>query len=163
MRHIALLMSSAVFLFSSGPAARLFSQTVYGNIVGLVTDPSGAAIPGAKVTIRDIDRNVTFTPTTNESGNYSQQHLIVGRYHVKIEAEGFGSVTQENIQVSADSTVRFDGKLQLGTVSQDVVVTSEAVLLKTERSDVAITYNQRAVNELPMLNRRFSNFQFITP
>lgn len=157
------LCLALVLAWCLGSPELLLSQTVYGNIVGVVTDPTGAAIPGAKVTIRDMDRNVSFAATTNETGNYSQQYLIVGRYQVRIEAAGFKALSQDNVQVSADSTVRLDGRLQVGEVTQEVMVTAEATLLKTERSDVAITYSQRTINELPMLNRRFSNFQLITP
>jgi len=139
-----------------------WAQAVYGNIVGNITDQSGAAVPGAKVIIRDLDRDVTFTTTTNETGNYSQQHLIAGRYQVRVEATGFGPVFQD-VNVSVDAELRVDLKLTLGEVNQTVEVTSEAALLKTERSDVAMTFNTKSLNELPMLNRRFSNFQLITP
>jgi hypothetical protein len=142
---------------------RLFSQAVYGGIVGVVTDTTGAIVGNATVTIRDADRDVAFTTTTNESGNYSQRHLIVGRYEVKVEAPGFRTFIETNVNVSVDAEVRLDVKLQLGEVKEVVEVTSESPPLKTERSDIAVTYNQKAVNELPMLNRRFSNFSLLTP
>src|SRR5215472_418154 len=141
----------------------LAAQAVYGSIVGTVTDASGAAVPDAKVTIRDLDRDVTNTTTTNESGNYTQRYLIVGRYQVRVEAPGFQTFVQENVPVSVDSEARVDIHLQVGEVTQTVDVNAEASLLKTERSDVATTYNQKAVAELPMLSRRFTNFQLITP
>jgi outer membrane receptor protein involved in Fe transport len=163
MRNLGRLLCLLAFCCSFDSLVNLSAQTVYGNIVGLVTDSSGAAVPGAKVVIRDLDRNVTFNAITNEDGNYTQQHLIVGRYQVRVEAAGFRPVSQDNLQVSADSALRFDVRLQVGDVNQEVLVTAEAALLKTERSDVAITYTQKTLNELPMLNRRFSNFQLITP
>ena len=67
-------------LFAIGNSTRASAQAVYGNIVGTVVDPSGAAVPDAKVTITDIKRSVNFTTTTNESGNFSQRHLIGGNY-----------------------------------------------------------------------------------
>jgi hypothetical protein len=142
---------------------RLFSQAVYGSIVGVVTDGTGAMVGKATVTIRDIDRDVAFTTTTNETGSYSQRHLIVGHYQVRVEAPGFRTVVETNVNVSVDAEVRLDVKLQLGEMKEVVSVSSESPLLKTERSDIAITYDQKAVNELPMLNRRFSNFSLLTP
>jgi hypothetical protein len=141
----------------------LLAQAVYGSIVGTVQDTSGGVVSGAKVTTRNVERDVTNTTTTNESGNYTQRYLIVGRYQVRVEAPGFQTFVQENVSVSVDSEARVDIHLQVGEVTQTVDVNSEASLLKTERSDVATTYNQKAVAELPMLSRRFTNFQLITP
>jgi len=141
----------------------LVGQAVYGSIVGTVQDTSGGVVSGAKVTTRNVERDVTNTTTTNESGNYAQRYLIVGRYQVRVEAPGFQTFVQENVPVSVDSEARVDIHLQVGEVTQTVDVNSEASLLKTERSDVATTYNQKAVAELPMLSRRFTNFQLITP
>ena len=78
------------------PAAS-FGQAVYGSIVGSVTDSSGAAVPNAKVTILDVGKGVTYTTTTNEAGNYSQIHLIVGIYEVRVEAPGFDTYVQQNV------------------------------------------------------------------
>ncbi|MDQ6663750.1 MAG: carboxypeptidase-like regulatory domain-containing protein, partial [Acidobacteriota bacterium] len=147
--------------FSS--AARLSAQAVYGSIVGTVLDASGAAITGAKITIRNVERDVTNATTTNESGNYSQRYLIVGRYQVRVEAPGFKSFQQDNVGVSVDSEALVDIRLEVGEAAQTLEVSAEASLLKTERSDVSTTYSQKAVAELPMLSRRFTNFQLITP
>ena len=81
-----------------------FGQAVYGNIVGTVTDSSGAAIPNAKVAIRDVGKGVSYTTSTNEAGNYSQIHLIVGHYEVRVEAKGFDSFVQQNVNVEVDES-----------------------------------------------------------
>ncbi len=146
-------------VFSRG----LYAQAVYGGIVGTVTDPSDAAVSGAKVTVRDVARDVTFTAATNDAGSYTLGRLIVGRYQVRVESAGFRATVQDNVSVSVDAVVRVDMKLEVGEVSQSVEVTGESSLLKTERSDVAMTFDQKAVNELPMLNRRFSNLSLLTP
>lgn len=140
----------------------LFAQAVYGSIVGVVTDASGAVIGNALVTIRDLDRNVVFTTATNKNGNYAQRHLIVGRYEVRVEALGFRTFIESNVNVSVDAELRLDVKLQVGDLKEIVQVTGEAPLLK-KRSDIAMTYDQKAVNELPILNRRFSTFSLLTP
>ena len=75
----------------SAPIAS-FGQAVYGTISGNVTDASGAAVPNAKVTITDVGKGVTYSTTTNESGNYAQGHLIPGLYEVRVEAQGFSAL-----------------------------------------------------------------------
>lgn len=145
-----------------GVSPRLAAQAVYGSIVGTVTDSSGAAVPGAKIIITDLNRQVTDGTTANESGNYLQRSLIVGRYRVRVEAPGFKAYQQE-ANVSADTEMRIDAKLEVGQVSETVEVTAEAGILRTERSEVANTYNERFVASIPTLTRRFLDLQLMTP
>ena len=156
-----------VFLFTLCASlcsfVRLHGQAVYGSIVGTVLDSSGAPVANAKVIIRNAERDTTNETTTNESGNYAQRYLIVGKYQVRVEAPGFQSAVENSVSVSVDSEAKVDIKLQLGELSQTVEVTSEAAMLKTERSDVATTYSQKQVAELPVLNRRFTTLQLMTP
>ena len=121
-----------------------FGQAVYGNIVGTVTDPSGAAVPNAKVTITDTGRGVAVNATTNESGNFTQRFLIVGRYQVRVEVQGFKTSVQE-VNVSVDQETSLEVKLQTGAVSEEVTITAEAPLLKTERADVAVTFSEKSL------------------
>src|SRR5262245_38838532 len=141
----------------------LRAQAVYGSMVGTVVDASGAVVTGAKVTITDMGRGVASTTMTNESGNYVQRALMVGRYRLRVEAPGFRTVLQENIGVSVDLETRVDVQMQVGDVAQTLEVTAEASVLKSERSDVATTWSERTVTNLPTLNRRFTNFQLMTP
>ncbi|MCS6952842.1 MAG: TonB-dependent receptor [Bryobacterales bacterium] len=143
--------------------AGVFGQAVYGSILGTVTDPTGAAVPRAKVIITDMDRQVSYETTTNESGNYRQPYLIAGRYRVRIEAQGFQTFVQENVVVSVDAATRVDAALRVGDVTEVIEVTGEAPLLKTDRTDVAIVFQDRVVSELPILNRRFTLFELLTP
>ena len=138
------------------------AQAVYGSIVGTVVDSSAAGVPNAKVTITDLNRSVSFTTTTNESGFFTQRSLIVGRYQVRVEAAGFNAYVQE-VSVSVDQETTVDIKLQVGQVSETVEVTGGAPLLKTERSDVATTFSEKTVASLPILNRRFTAFELLTP
>jgi hypothetical protein len=108
---------------------RLFSQAVYGSIVGVVTDTTRTIVGKGAVTIRDV----ALTTTTNESANYSQRHLIVGRCEVKVDAPGFRTFIETNLNVSVGAEVRLDVKLELGEVKEVVEVTSEPPLLKTEQ------------------------------
>ena len=160
-RSLFVVAVSAALLTISSP--RLMAQAVYGSIVGIVTDASGAAVPSARVTITDVGRDVTNTTVANESGNFMQRYLIVGRYRIRVEAPGFKAFVQENVNVSVDTEVRVEARLEIGEVTQTVEVTTEVGILKTERSDVASTYSDRVLTNLPILNRRFTNFQLMTP
>lgn len=138
-------------------------QAVYGSILGTVTDPSGAAVPGAKVTVTSQTKNTSVAETTNESGNYSVTHLIPDVYSIRIEGSGFKTLQFKDIQVSADTGSRVDGQFQVGSASEQVEVTAEAPQLKTDRADVSIEFNERAIENAPVLNRNFTSFELLSP
>ncbi|MCU1296874.1 MAG: Cna B-type protein [Acidobacteriaceae bacterium] len=151
----------AILLILSTPLAR--GQAVFGSIFGTVTDPSGAAVPNAKVTVTDLNKGTSDQTTTNEAGNYSVTHLIPDNYAVRFEAPGFKVTEQKNIPVSADASARVDGQFQVGSSSESVEVTSEAPQLKTDRADVAIEFNEKYVEDLPIMNRNFTSFELLSP
>ena len=138
-------------------------QAVYGSILGTVTDPSGAAVPGAKVTVTSQTKNVSTETTTNDSGNYSVTHLIPDTYSVQVAGTGFKNLEFKNIQVSADTGVKVDGQFQVGSASESVEVTAEAPQLKTDRADVSFEFNTKYVEDLPILNRNFTSFELLSP
>src|SRR5437879_12064287 len=102
MRARAVISAVILFLLAR-PTPELLGQAVYGSISGTVFDASGAAVPNAKVTINDVGRDVSYTTSTNESGNYSQTHLIIGKYRVRVEVSGFKTAVQENVNVAVDT------------------------------------------------------------
>jgi hypothetical protein len=139
------------------------AQAVYGSILGTVTDPTGAAVNGAKVTVTSQTKNISTDTTTNESGNYSVTHLIPDVYAIRVEGTGFKALQFKDIQVSADSSARVDGQFQVGGTSETVEVTAEAPQLKTDRADVAMEFNTRQVEDMPILNRNFTTLQLMAP
>src|ERR1035437_5030921 len=157
-------LSVAVFsLLCSLWVPSALGQAVYGSILGTVTDPSGAAVTGAKVTVTSQTKNVSTETTTNESGNFSATHLIPDVYSVRIAGTGFKTLEFKDIQVSADNGSKVDGQFQVGSASEQVEVTAEAPQLKTDREDVSIEFNSRMVEDAPILNRNFTNFELLTP
>src|SRR5213596_150453 len=138
-------------------------QAIYGSIIGTVTDPSGAAVPNARVRVTSISKGTSYEATTNADGNYSVTHLIPDTYNVRVEAPGFKAFETKNIPVSVDAAARVDGQFQVGGTTETVEVTSAAPQLKTDRSDVAIEFNQRYVEDLPVLNRNFTSFELLSP
>ena len=156
-----LLLLSALFLLLL--PMQSFGQAVYGSVFGTVTDPSGAVIPNAKVTVTDTRKGTSETVTTDASGNYSVTHLIPDIYQVKIESQGFQTAVSDNLQVSADTGARFDAQLKTGAQTETVQVTAEAPQLKTDRADVATIFNERSLEQLPTFNRNFTNFLLLSP
>jgi outer membrane receptor protein involved in Fe transport len=157
----AVLSLLAVSLAAWAPLAN--AQAVFGSINGTVTDPQGAAVVGATVTVTDVNKGTTDTATTNDSGNYSVTHLIPDSYSVKIEASGFKAAEERDVHVAADNVARVDTQLQVGSATEAVEVTAAAPQLKTDRADVSTEFNAHAVQDLPVLNRNFTNFELLTP
>ncbi len=161
-KQMLLLLGLLVFALAL-PAERMLAQAVYGSIVGTVSDTSGAIVPGAKVTVTNVGQGVSFTTTTNESGYYEQTHLIPGNYEVKVELQGFQAFLQKGVSVAADVATQVNATLQVGAVTQEVTVTGAVPLLKTTKTDVASTFSERTVEDLPVYNRNFTTFQLLTP
>ncbi len=140
-----------------------FGQAVYGSILGTVTDPQGAAVAGAKVTVINQRKGGEDTSTTNADGNYSVTHLVPDTYTVRVESAGFKISEQKDVLVQADSGSRVDLSFQVGGTTETVEVTAEAPQLKTDRADVAVSFNEKYVEEVPILNRNFTQLQLLAP
>src|SRR5207244_12545749 len=113
------------------------AKAVYGSMSGTVTDPGGAVVPGATVTITGIDRKTTDSVTTNESGLFVKDRLLPGHYEVKIEAQGFKQKLFSSVTVNLDAQTKVDTALEAGAISDTVTVTASAgQLLKTDRADL---------------------------
>ena len=141
----------------------LQAQQVFGSILGTVTDPSGAAVSGAKITVTDLSKGTKFEVTTNESGNYLKGQLIPGQYQVTITAQGFQKVASNPITVQVDQSARFDASMQVGNVTQEVEVTAAAPLLQADRADVAQTFDAHQIEELPSVGRNLQAFELLNP
>ncbi len=165
MKMLTLLkmLSLPLILLAIGAPTTLRAQAVYGGISGNVTDQSGAAVPRAKVTITDTTKGINYSTTTNESGNYSQTHLIVGTYQIRIDANGFTSYEQTNITVEADAVATINARLTVGSVGEVVSVTAEAPLLKAEKADVSDIMTTNTIQELPVYGRDMSRLYFLVP
>jgi hypothetical protein len=158
---VALVVVVCVVLGLNAPGAA--AQAIYGSIAGTITDPQGAALAGAKVTVTNLAKGTTQETTTDESGNYSVTHLIPDNYKIHIEGTGFKAYDIASVRVDVDTTVRADAQLQVGAVTQSVEVTGEIPQLQTEKTDVATVFQARTVEDLPIYNRNFTTFQLLSP
>jgi hypothetical protein len=143
---------------------RASAQSVYGSIFGTVTDSSGAAIPGATVTVKDEAKGTVVTATSNGSGDYSVPHLIPDVYDLKVTAKGFKIFETKGISVEADTSPRIDPGLQIGAENTTVEVNADTEPeLKTDRADVSTVFDQQQVSSLPVGDQNFTNLQLLLP
>ncbi len=141
----------------------VFGQAVYGSLFGTVSDARGLAVPGAEVTITNLATNVSEIVKTNSAGQYNQTRLNPGAYRVRVEAKGFKSAVVASAAVNVDVATEVNLALQPGEVTEEINVSAEAPLLKTDRADVAVTLETRQVTDLPILDRNFTKYILLTP
>ena len=159
---ILVLTAVAMALAVAPPAAR--AQAVYGSIAGTIQDSTGAALPGVNVTVTSNERKTTDTVVTNGSGNYVKDRLLPGTYSVKAELSGFKSAVLPSAKVDVDTQTKVDLRLDVGQLSEAVeVMAAEGQLLKTDRADVATTFDSKQISELPILDRNFTKLILLTP
>lgn len=141
-----------------------FAQATSGTLSGTVTDPSGAVIPNATVTITDADRGTTVTTTTNAEGFFTRTQLPNGRYNVKITANGFKTAQQNDLIVNIDRETKTSISLQTGEVQQAVqVVGNESPVLTTDRAEISTTIPSRQLEQLPTLSQNVTSLELLAP
>ncbi|WP_158941584.1 TonB-dependent receptor [Granulicella sp. S190] len=155
-------MAFAVCLLASSPIAH--AQAVYGSIFGTVVDTTGAAVPGATVTITDSAKGTTVTATSNGSGEFTVEHLIPDLYDVAVAAQGFKGFQQKGIQLFADTSTKVVASMTVGGSDQTVEVDADQVpQLKTDRADVSTIFGAKDIGDLPVGGRNFTNLQLLLP
>jgi Carboxypeptidase regulatory-like domain len=125
----------------------LFSQGNQGRITGTITDQSGGVIAGASVTITDVQRGVSRTLITVESGEYNAPNLLPGTYRVRVEARGFKIVERQNILLEVGKEARVDFPLQPGDTSQTITVTEQLPLVETTNATLGGTRSANRLHE----------------
>jgi outer membrane receptor protein involved in Fe transport len=144
------------------PGARAQSTTD-GAISGLVTDQSGAVIPGASVVASNLGTGSTSSGTSDDSGRYLIFHLRPGTYSVEITAKGFAGFKATSIIVEVGRTTTVDATLGVQTLTETVVATAEAPVITTDRADFSTNINLTTIDNLPINERRWSWFALGTP
>jgi hypothetical protein len=156
-------MSLAMVALAAVAAPSAHAQAVYGSIAGTITDSTGAALPGVSVTVTSVERQTADTVTTNPAGLYVKERLLTGTYTVKAELSGFRPATVTAVKVSVDTQTKVDVGLDVGQMSEAVEVSAQGALLKTDRADVATTFETQQLTDLPILDRNFTKFILLTP
>src|SRR5438552_339982 len=128
-------------------AAALLAQSNTATIVGTVSDPTGAAIPGASVTVKNVRTQVARTTTTNSNGEFEASLLSVGDYRISVSMSAFKSVEHAGIHLDAEQKAKIDVTLPLGEVSERVSVEAAATLLATQTSERGLVIGAGQVSD----------------
>ncbi|HEY6330780.1 MAG TPA: TonB-dependent receptor [Blastocatellia bacterium] len=126
-----------------------------GTIYGTVLDQNGAGIPGATVTVTNIEKNITRKSTTESDGSYNFSLLPVGTYSVSVQAGGFKPYKQEGLELVVQANLRSDIKLEVGTVSEQVSITTQAPQVDTASSTLGEVVGAQQIEDLPLNGRNF--------
>jgi hypothetical protein len=155
------LIAAAMLMF--GCASQAAGQSVYGSILGTVTDATNAAVPGVEVTLVNLGTNEQRRAVSDEAGNYTFVNLLPGEYGVSIEKQGFKKVTRQPVTVQVQASVRIDAALQVGDSSQIVEVTAGTPLLQTQESSLGHVVESRRIQEIPLNGRNVLNLVSLVP
>ena len=152
----------ALLILASGGVVR--SQTVQGVITGTITDPTGAVVPNATVTIRNVGTNISQSTTTGSEGSYRFSLVPPGTYTVDVKAANFAEVKATGIVVEASQVVPYNVKLELAKASQVIEVTSQAPLVQTATSDLGFEVNSSTIEHAALVDRDiFDVLPFMAP
>jgi hypothetical protein len=156
-------MTAAFALWLIGSVLPARAQVTTGSIVGTVTDASEQVVPGAQVVIRDINKNTSFTLTTDSAGTYAAPFLVPGTYEVTVELTGFKKWLRGDILLQVNDRLRVDAKLDVGGLEETTSVVATSPLVRTDSSEVGTVIQERAIKELPLNGRNFATLVYLTP
>ncbi|MGD0358646.1 MAG: TonB-dependent receptor [Terracidiphilus sp.] len=154
----ALLVAVALLAVCFG-SMTVNAQVLYGSLLGTVTDPSGAAIVGAKVDALEIHKGIHQGTTTDSTGLYRFYELLPGVWKITVSAQGFNTAVTSDIQVNANTVARVDEQLTIAKAQASITVNAAPPELQTDRADVHMDISQAELQELPMIGSEGKNFQ----
>ena len=152
-----------VVMLSWGTPSIYAQQMSSGTIRGTVTDSTGAVLPGVEVTLVHLDTGATRLAITGDEGRYRAPQLSVGNYEVRAELAGFQTGVRRGLNLLVGQAAVVDMSLQIGEISQEVVVTGEAPLLNTTSASLSEVINEQQVHDLPLNSRNLIQLTLLTP
>lgn len=141
----------------------LHAQLTTATLVGTVTDPTGAAVPGARVTVVNLDTHFTSTVPSNANGDYRVDLLPVGTYSMTVETAGFKKFIQTNITLTVNQQVHVDASLALGASTETITITEAPPEINLENATVGRTIDVNEVNDLPIVDRNVYSLLPLVP
>ena len=153
---VAILLLSSTLVHAQSAAAT-------GRLEGTITDPSGAAVPDAEVTVRNQNTGVVTTVRSSGEGEFVVLYLNPGTYEVSIRKTGFATVVLKDIAVTVGTRAILHPQLSVGTIDATITVTAETPLVDTAASSLGTVVNQRSIQSLPLNGRNFTDFALLTP
>ena len=149
-------------LLIGGAGAALAQSTNSGDIRGVVTDTSGALIPGATVTVLNLDTGVSKEFTANQDGLYDTSSIVAGTYKLTFSREGFETLVRGPITLQVGNTT-VNAELKVGATTEQVTVTSDVPLLQTESGEHNTTFDSKSMDQLPQVTQDWENFMILLP
>ncbi len=157
-------MILAVVLLSLLVAGPANGQLLQGSLTGIVLDPTNATVPDAEVSILHTLTGHSRTTLTNGAGQYSFPTVDTGTYDVTVTKDGFRALVQEGVEVSINNVTRVDVTLQLGQITEQITVTTDAATLQTDRAEVRRELPSKSIENLPMpLGRSYQMLLLYVP
>jgi hypothetical protein len=143
--------------------AMLWGQGYFGTVTGMVTDPTGAVLPGAKVTLTDQEKGYQFTAVTDGAGHYFYRAVPPGLYSVTAEMAGFEKTMRTGVRVSVSENATSNLSLKIASTVQTVEVEAQTQLIATEDATTGQVINRKFINDLPMLDRDAMDLAYLSP
>ncbi len=157
----AFICMTLVLLLCAGHP--ISAQEVTATISGTVTDPSGAAVVGAKIAAKSVERGLTYAAESNDSGIFRIAQLPVGSYELRVEKEGFQTYHYPAFTLTLNQVARIDVEMKVGQVSQTIEVSGAAPVLKTEATQVDTIINAATNDNLPLASRNYVQLTLLAP
>lgn len=164
VRHVHRLAVCAALAFLVALPLAASAQITTATIVGTISDPTGAQVPAASVTARNVDTGLTRTAVTGEDGTYRLEFLPIGNYSVEVTAvSGFKKALRSGIVLQINDTARVDMSLEVGDVSENITITDEALEINTSTAEIGRTIQSAEIVNLPLVERNVFTLLDLTP
>jgi outer membrane receptor protein involved in Fe transport len=158
-RRAATTLSLAVLIFGGS----VWAQNTSGRVIGIVADPQGAAVAGAKVTVTNLGTNVNWNTMTDGKGSYQVLDVPIGMYTVTVENRGFAKATTEAQELTINQALRIDIRLKVGAANETVEVQSQAAQVETVNPTIGGTVTGKAIQDLPLNGRNTLDLALTQP
>jgi hypothetical protein len=139
------------------------AQSYFGTVTGVVTDSTGAVIPGVKLTLRDQDKGYAFSAASDGAGRYLYRNIPPGVYSVTAEMQGFGKMVRTGIRVDVNLNVTADLSLKIAGSTESVEVNAQGQLLDSQDATTGLVVDRKFINDLPLIDRNVMDLTMLTP
>ncbi|HXX19555.1 MAG TPA: TonB-dependent receptor [Candidatus Acidoferrum sp.] len=163
LRSLLAVLLGVVVLFGCVNSAFAQGGVANAQLNGTVTDPSGGAVAGAAISVRNVSTNVTYTATSNDRGFYTIANLPPGNYELNASFTGFANYKQTGIVLEVGQVATINVGLQLASQGEKVVVTEAAPVIEPTKTEISQVVESQQIQSLPISNRLFTDFALLTP
>ena len=162
MRQLHVCLTARLTVLACLLCTPVTAQVTTGTIVGTVSDTNGV-VPGASITIKEVNRGTSDTSVTDASGIYTAPFLTPGTYSVEVNVPGFKKWVRTGVVLQVNQRARVDVTLEVGAIEETTTVVASVPLLRTDSSEVGTVIEERAIKELPLNGRNFATLVYLTP